>query len=163
MLCKDIANEHKERDFQFVECSYILCKDIANEHKERNFQFVECSYILCKDIANEHKERNFQFVECSYILCKDSLFPLLYNQYHQIIYQKQATKAIDLTARKQSIHTMKTITLHDENCHFMYSSHTLSKPNCMELHDKENKTASPTAWIYIIRKIRQRAQLHGFI
>ena len=112
---------------------------LANEHKERNFQFVECSYILCKDIANEHKERDFQFVECSYILCKDSLFPLLCNQYHQIIYQKQATKAIDLTTRNQSIHMMKTITLHDENCHFIYSSHTLSKPNCMDLYDKKNK------------------------
>ena len=31
----------------------------------------------------------------------------------------------------------------------------------MELHDKENKTASLTAWIYMIRKTRQRAQLHG--
>jgi len=40
---------------------------------------------------------------------------------------------------------MKTITLHDKNYHFMYSSYTLSKLNCMELHDKENKTASPTA------------------
>ncbi|MFC2654703.1 MAG: hypothetical protein ACFN0J_08385 [Segatella salivae] len=58
---------------------------------------------------------------------------------------------------------MKTITLHDENYHFMYSSHTLSKPNCMELHDKKNKTTSPTAWIYTIRKIRQQAQLHGSI
>jgi hypothetical protein len=27
----------------------------------------------------------------------------------------------------------------------------------MDLYDKENKTASPTAWIYTIRKIRQRA------
>ena len=101
--------------------------------------------MLYKDIANEHKERNFQFVECSYILCKDSLFPLLYNQYHQIIYQKQATKAIDLTTRNQSIHMMKTITLHDENYHFMYSSHTLSKSTRMELHDKKNKTTSLTA------------------
>ena len=154
MLYKDIANEHKERNFQFVECSYILCKDIANEHKERDFQFVKCNYILCKDIANEHKESNFQFVECSYILCKDSLFPLLYNQYHQIIYQKQATKAIDLTTRNQSIHMMKTITLHDENYQFMYSSHALSKPNRMDLYDKKNKTASPTTWIYTIKKTR---------
>jgi len=81
----------------------------------------------------------------------------LYNQYRQIIYQKQATKAIDLTTRKQSIHTMKTLTLHNENYHFMYSSHTLSKPNCMDLYDKKNKTSSPTAWIYTIRKIRQQA------
>ncbi|MBF1530082.1 MAG: hypothetical protein HXN96_09100 [Prevotella salivae] len=52
---------------------------------------------------------------------------------------------------------MKTITLHNGNYHFMYSSHTLSKLNCMELHDKENKTASLTAWIYTIKKTRQRA------
>ena len=141
----------------------MLCKDIANEHKERVFQFVECSYILCKDIANEHKERDFQFAECSYILCKDSLFPLLHNQYHQIIYQKQVTKAIDLTTRNQSIHTMKTITLHNENYHFMYSSYTLSKLNYMDLYDKENKTTSLTAWIYTIKKTRQQVQLHGFI
>ncbi|EFV04270.1 hypothetical protein HMPREF9420_1593 [Segatella salivae DSM 15606] len=61
-----------------------------------------------------------------------------------------------MTTRKQSIHTMKTITLHNENCHFMYSSHILSKPNCMDLHDKKNKTTSLTAWIYTIRKTRQR-------
>ncbi|WP_455532266.1 hypothetical protein [Segatella salivae] len=58
---------------------------------------------------------------------------------------------------------MKTITLHNENYHFMYSSYTLSKPTRMDLHDKENKTASPTAWIYTIKKTRQQAQLHGFI
>ena len=39
----------------------------------------------------------------------------------------------------------------------MYSSYILSKPNRMELHDKEKKTASLTAWIYMIRKTRQQA------
>lgn len=29
-----------------------------------------------------------------------------------------------------------------------------SKPNRMDLYDKENKTASLTAWIYTIRKTR---------